>query len=91
MKKYHPCRLRCNFPRTCFFLSIVPFLTPARGAQALPVNAVDASPRQHASISGRVQNAATGQYLNHHTPAHAQFRQRAEFGSLWTFGLKGTF
>jgi hypothetical protein len=25
------------------------------------------------------------------TPAHAQFRQRAEFGSLWTFGLKGTF
>jgi iron complex outermembrane receptor protein len=25
------------------------------------------------------------------TPAHAQFRQRIEFGSLWTFGLKGTF
>jgi len=25
------------------------------------------------------------------TPAAAQFRQRAEFGSLWTFGLKGTF
>ena len=25
------------------------------------------------------------------TPAIAQFRQRAEFGSLWTFGLKGTF
>ncbi len=25
------------------------------------------------------------------TPAHAQFRQRTEFGSLWTFGLKGTF
>ena len=25
------------------------------------------------------------------TPAHAQFRQRAEFGSLWTFGIKGTF
>ncbi len=25
------------------------------------------------------------------TPPHAQFRQRAEFGSLWTFGLKGTF
>jgi TonB-dependent receptor len=26
-----------------------------------------------------------------HTPAEAQFRQRAEFGSLWTLGLKGTF
>jgi len=25
------------------------------------------------------------------TPAAAQFRQRAEFGSLWTLGLKGTF
>ena len=25
------------------------------------------------------------------TPAIAQFRQRAEFGSLWTFGIKGTF
>ena len=25
------------------------------------------------------------------TPPVAQFRQRAEFGSLWTFGLKGTF
>ena len=25
------------------------------------------------------------------TPAHAQFRQREDFGSLWTFGLKGTF
>jgi TonB-dependent receptor len=25
------------------------------------------------------------------TPAMAQFRQRAEFGSLWTFGVKGTF
>ncbi|MEO6244451.1 MAG: carboxypeptidase regulatory-like domain-containing protein [Opitutaceae bacterium] len=25
------------------------------------------------------------------TPAIAQFRQRAEFGSLWTFGVKGTF
>ena len=25
------------------------------------------------------------------TPAEAQFRQRAEFGSLWTLGLKGTF
>jgi iron complex outermembrane receptor protein len=25
------------------------------------------------------------------TPAAAQFRERAEFGSLWTFGLKGTF
>ena len=25
------------------------------------------------------------------TPAAAQFRQRAEFGSLWTVGLKGTF
>jgi hypothetical protein len=25
------------------------------------------------------------------TPAVAQFRQRAEFGSLWTFGIKGTF
>jgi hypothetical protein len=23
------------------------------------------------------------------TPAHAQFRQRTDFGSLWTFGLKG--
>lgn len=25
------------------------------------------------------------------TPAVAQFRQRADFGSLWTFGIKGTF
>jgi iron complex outermembrane receptor protein len=25
------------------------------------------------------------------TPEHAQFRQRTEYGSLWTFGLKGTF
>jgi TonB-dependent receptor len=25
------------------------------------------------------------------TPPEAQFRQRAEFGSLWTFGIKGTF
>jgi hypothetical protein len=25
------------------------------------------------------------------TPAHAQFRSREDFGSLWTFGIKGTF
>lgn len=25
------------------------------------------------------------------TPPHAQFRQRLDHGSLWTFGLKGTF
>ncbi len=25
------------------------------------------------------------------TPPHAQFRQREDFGSLWTFGVKGTF
>jgi iron complex outermembrane recepter protein len=25
------------------------------------------------------------------TPEHAQFRQRIQFGSLWTFGVKGTF
>ena len=25
------------------------------------------------------------------TPAEAQFRQRADFGSLWTVGLKATF
>ncbi len=25
------------------------------------------------------------------TPEHAQFRQRIGFGSLWTFGIKGTF
>ena len=25
------------------------------------------------------------------TPAHAQFRQRVRYGSLWTIGLKGTF
>ncbi len=25
------------------------------------------------------------------TPAHAQFRQREDFGSLWTFGVKATF
>jgi hypothetical protein len=25
------------------------------------------------------------------TPSHAQFRQRLDHGSLWTFGLKGTF
>jgi iron complex outermembrane receptor protein len=25
------------------------------------------------------------------TPEHAQFRQRIEFGALWTFGIKGSF
>lgn len=25
------------------------------------------------------------------TPAHAQFRSRQDFGSLWTVGLKGSF
>ncbi len=25
------------------------------------------------------------------TPAHANFRQRIDYGSLWTFGVKGTF
>jgi iron complex outermembrane recepter protein len=25
------------------------------------------------------------------TPAHAQFQSREDFGSLWTFGIKGTF
>jgi iron complex outermembrane receptor protein len=25
------------------------------------------------------------------TPAHAQFRERQDFGSSWTFGVKGTF
>jgi hypothetical protein len=25
------------------------------------------------------------------TPPHAQFRSRQDFGSLWTFGVKGTF
>ena len=25
------------------------------------------------------------------TPAHARFRSREDFGSLWTIGLKGTF
>ena len=25
------------------------------------------------------------------TPAHARFRSREDFGSLWTFGVKGTF
>ena len=25
------------------------------------------------------------------TPEHAQFRQRIQFGSLWSFGIKGTF
>ena len=25
------------------------------------------------------------------TPAEAQFRQRQDFGSLWTLGVKGTF
>jgi hypothetical protein len=25
------------------------------------------------------------------TPPHAQFRSRLDFGSLWTFGVKGTF
>ena len=25
------------------------------------------------------------------TPAHAQFRQRIDYASLWTFGIKGTF
>lgn len=28
---------------------------------------------------------------NPQTPEHAQFRQREDFGSLWTFGVKGTF
>ena len=25
------------------------------------------------------------------TPAYARFRQRQQYGSLWTFGLRGTF
>jgi hypothetical protein len=25
------------------------------------------------------------------TPPHSQFRQREDFGSLWTVGLKGAF
>lgn len=25
------------------------------------------------------------------TPEHAQFRQRQQFGAIWTFGLRGTF
>ena len=25
------------------------------------------------------------------TPAHAQFRSRESAGSLWTFGIRGTF
>ena len=25
------------------------------------------------------------------TPEHAQFRQRNDYASLWTFGIKGTF
>ena len=25
------------------------------------------------------------------TPAHAQFRQRIDYASLWTIGIKGTF
>jgi hypothetical protein len=25
------------------------------------------------------------------TPEHAQFRQRIQFGSLWSFGIKGSF
>jgi hypothetical protein len=25
------------------------------------------------------------------TPSHAQFRQREDFGSLWTVGVKGAF
>lgn|GEM_PF-4473107 len=29
--------------------------------------------------------------IGSNTPAHAQFRSRLDFGSLWTFGLKGTF
>jgi hypothetical protein len=28
---------------------------------------------------------------NPFTPAVVQFRQRGHFGSLWTFGVKGSF
>jgi TonB-dependent receptor len=31
------------------------------------------------------------QIIGPSTPEHAQFRQRIEFGSLWVFGIKGTF
>lgn len=31
------------------------------------------------------------QIIGPHTPEHAQFRQRIESGSLWAFGIKGTF
>jgi iron complex outermembrane receptor protein len=31
------------------------------------------------------------QIMGPSTPEHAQFRQRIAFGSLWTFGVKGTF
>ena len=31
------------------------------------------------------------QIIGPSTPEHAQFRQRIAFGSLWTFGVKGTF
>ncbi len=31
------------------------------------------------------------QIMGPSTPEHAQFRQRIQFGSLWAFGIKGTF
>ncbi len=32
-----------------------------------------------------------GETLGPSTPAHAQFRQRIDYASLWTFGVKGTW
>ena len=51
--------------------------------------------RKRFAVFGNLRNAANVPEDNHIygplTPAPARFRNRIDFGSLWTFGLKGTF
>ena len=51
------------------------------------------SPRFALFANLRNLNDATDdmEIANPFTPEHAQFRQRGQFGSLWTMGIKGTF
>ena len=48
-----------------------------------------------ASVFANLRNVNDGTEDNEiagpSTPPHAQFRQREDFGSLWTFGVRGTF
>jgi hypothetical protein len=43
-------------------------------------------------LTARIAKATEDiEILGPSTPAHAQFRQRIDYASLWTIGLKGTF